>query len=373
MSKLIVCSPQLGIAPESNSGGEVYDREVIRSLCDQGIKTIVILPKNKHYIPHKNLKVYYLPIPFVWPPCLFNLFILPWLHGLYKKYKFNILRVHSPYFVGLGALFFKMLYPKISLVTTYHHLEEKNPLFDLINKLFIHKWDYIICVSKFTREEIVERYKVDKNKTAVVYNGIGLKFRPKRKREDLVFKYKLKNKKTLLFLGELKPRKNISFLLKALNDIKVSNIKLVICGSGRLEGKLKNMSKRLNLQNDVIFTGFIPEEDKVDYYSLADIFLFPSKLEGFGMPVIEAAACGIPAIVSDTASLAELVVDGKTGYLAKLNDLNDWKEKIEGLLENDNLRKKMGKEAEKFSKSFSWDKTAQKQTEIYKKQLAIKN
>ena len=105
--RIKVCSPQLGIAPESNSGGEVYDREVIKAFCNHGIKVITILPKNKPYLIDKNLKAYYLPFPFIWPPYLFNIFIIPWLFWLYKKYNFNVLRIHSPYFVGLGALVFK--------------------------------------------------------------------------------------------------------------------------------------------------------------------------------------------------------------------------------------------------------------------------
>lgn len=373
MNRLIICSPQLGIAPESNSGGEVHDREVIRSFCKQGIKVIVILPKNKSYLPHKNLKVYYLPLPFIWPPYLFNILIIPHLFWLYKKYKFNILRVHSPYFVGLGAWFFKLFHPKIPLVVTYHHLEEQKPFFDLINRFFINCWDYIICVSRFTKKEINKNYKVDKKKISVVYNGIADYFKPKKKREDLIEKYSLENKKVCLFLGGLKQRKNVGFLLKVMTRIKLPNVKLLIGGGGGLYKKLNNQAKKLWIQDKVIFPGFIPENEKVDYYNLADIFLFASKKEGFGMPVIEAAACGIPTVASDVSSLKELIIDGKTGYLVRLNDLDDWKKKIEKLLKNDNLRKKMAKAAQKFSQKFSWNTNIRKQIKIYKKLLEVRN
>jgi len=373
MNKLIVCSPQLGIAPESNSGGEVYDREVIKSLCDQEIKVIVILPKNKPYLRHKNLKVYYLPIPFVWPPYFFNLFIIPYLFWIYKKEKFNILRVHSPYFVGLGAIFFHLFYRHIPLVVTYHHLEENKPIFDLINRFAIKFWDHLISVSAFTKQEIIEKYGLEKNKISVIYNGIAFYFKPQKKRKDLIKKYNLGNNKILLFLGGLKYRKNVAFLIRLIARLKIDNCKLLICGSGHLRNKLENLSRRLGTTDKVVFTGFIKETNKVDFYNLADIFLFPSLKEGFGMPVIEAAACGVLSIAARHSSLPELIIDGKTGCLAKFNDINDWKLKIEKLLKNEDLRKKIGKEAQNFSKQFTWEKTVSQQVKIYNKLLEITN
>lgn len=191
------------------------------------------------------------------------------------------------------------------------------------------------------------------------------RFKSIGKKEKLIKKYDLKDKKILLFLGGLKPRKNISFLLKVISKLNYPRLRLLICGSGGLYKKLMRQVEKLKIKDKVIFTGFIPEKEKVDYYNLADIFLFPSKKEGFGMPIIEAGACGIPPIASNVSSLRELVVDGRTGYLAKLNDIDDWKQNIERLLRDENLRKKMGQSARKFSQKFSWQKAAQKQIKIY--------
>jgi len=355
--RLTVCSPQLGIAPQSNSGGEVYDREVIKSLCNQGVKVIVILPFKKPYLCHKNLKVYYLPFPFIWPPYLFNFFIIPYLFYLYKKHKFNVLRIHNPYFVGLGGLFFKLFHPQVSLITTYHHLEKSEPFFDLIDKLFIKKWDRIIAVSQFTKEEIIKKYHLQPKKISLVYNGLEEKFKPQRKRKDLLKKYQLENKKVLLFLGGLKQRKNTPFLLSLIKQIKDPQVKLLICGSGRQSNKLLKQVKKLKIKKKVAFTGFVPEQEKVDYYNLGDVFLFPSKKEGFGLPIIEAGACCLPSIASNSSSLKELVINNQTGYLVEQGNLQQWQEKVEKLVKDENLRKKMGKKARKFSQNFSWYKT----------------
>ena len=84
---------------------------------------------------------------------------------------------------------------------------------------------------------------------------------------------------------------------------------------------------------------------------------------------MEAAACGVPSIASDVSSLKEIVINNETGYLAKLNNIDDWKQKIERLLKNENLRKKMGQSARKYSQNFSWKKVAKKQLLIYKSAL----
>jgi len=362
---VVVCSPELGIGPEANLGGEVYDRETIKALCQLGIKVLVVLPKNKTHFTHRNLKVYYLPFSFVWPPYLFNLLIIPYLFWLKRKEEFNVLRIHSPYFVGLGALFFKIFYPKTPLITTYHHLE-KNKLFHLINKLFIRQWDRIIADSRFCQKEIRNRYKVSTKKIKIVSPGLTRDFKPAKKKEELMKRFGLVDQLILLYLGQLSERKNVQFLLEVLKEISSPKVKLLIAGRGPEEKRLKAKARSLGLGKKVIFAGLIPEKEKADFYNLGDVFLLPSQKEGFGMTVVEAAACGLPAIVSDNSSLKEVIEDGKTGFLAETNNLEDWKSKINKLLGDKELREKMGRQARKFSQKFSWQKAAEKRIKIYR-------
>lgn len=363
--KLIICSPQLGISPESNLGGEVHDREIINSLCELGVKVIIILPKNKKYLFHKNLIVYYLPFSYIWPPYLFNLLIVPYLFIIFRKEKFDILRIHSPYFAGLGAWFFRIFHPDVFLIAIYHHLEDKKLLFAILDRLFINKWDVIFVESRFTRKEIIEKYGVNKRKIFLGPLGIKSTFKKNKKSDSLFKKHNLKAGKTLLFMGGLKRRKNISFLLKVMSKINDPSFKLIICGQGSLYYALVKQARELKITKRVIFSGFIREKEKTDYYNLADIFVMPSLKEGFGLSVLEAAACGVPSVASNISSLKEIVLDSRTGYLAKVNDINDWKTKIEKLLEDDQLRKRMGQSAQEFSQNFSWGKTAKQQIKIY--------
>ncbi|HUS51298.1 MAG TPA: glycosyltransferase, partial [Candidatus Paceibacterota bacterium] len=259
--KIIICSPQLGISPESNLGGEVYDREIINEMCNQGVKVITILPKKKPFIPHKNLKVYYLPFSHIWPPYLFNLFIIPWLFWLYKKEKFKILRVHSPYFIGIGAFIFRFFYSQVPLVANYYHLEENICLFHLINKLLIKKWNLIMTISQFSKKDIIKKYKIKPSKIKVSYCGINSRLRFKKKNKTLINKYGAKGKKILLFLGNLSRRKNISFLLKLAGVLKDRDYHLLIGGKGKLLKRLLRQRRELGIKNKVTFTGFIPEKE----------------------------------------------------------------------------------------------------------------
>jgi len=372
MEKIIVCSPQLGLSPKTNLGGEVYDREIIEKLCNLGVRVVVILPFGKKYKHHKNLKVYFLPIPIVWPPFIFNFLIIPWLFYIYWKEKFNILRVHSPYFTGIGALIFKIFYSNVPIVATYHHLEDEKLLYRLINKLFINKWDKIVTDSGFCKKELIENYDIKNDKIKIVYSGIK-KRRLKSAitnnlKKRLIAEYKLENKKVLLSLGNLSKRKNLGFLLEVLKGLD-DNVVLIICGKGKEKERLKSKAEKLGVKNRVFFAGFVKEEEKQIYFNLADVFVFASKKEGFGISVLEAEAYGLPVVVSNNSSLPEVVKDGKSGYLCDLGDRSDWSDKIKKLLENDKLRKKMGRNAKKFAKKFTWKKSAKKFLKICNSRL----
>lgn len=280
---MIICSPQLGLSPESNLGGEVHDREMIKALDNLGVTILIILPWGKKYPPLKHAKVYFLPTPFVYPPLLFNFLVLPYLFYLYWKYHFEILRVHSPYFVGFGAIFFKLFFPTVKTIATFHHLEKGKTKLD---QFLVRKFDVITTVSQATRDDL--------GTGVVIPNGVDEKFKSTPKNPKLVRKYHLEGKRVILYFGQLIKRKNIPFLFGVIKKLP-QNYVLVICGDGPLRYELESKTPPRT-----IFTGRISEADKVDYYNLADIFVYPSLKEGFGLSVAEAMACGKPVVASNT-------------------------------------------------------------------------
>jgi len=366
---LSICSPQLGLNPESNSGGEVYDKEVISRLCQKNITVYSLLPKNRKFPAHANLKITHASIKSIIPPHIFSFFVLPYIIKTYRQQKFDLLRIHNPYFLGFSALIFKKLFPNVPIVASCLHLEQGFNY--LILKKTISIYDYIITISQSTKNELISAFNYPSSKISIAYPGIDKKFKPGVKSKDLIKKYQLKNKIVLLFLGGLKARKNPNFLLNVLQKLNNPNLILIFAGTGLLFNQLKQKTKNQGLEKQVIFTGFIKEKDKVKYYQLADILLLPSLKEGFGMTITEAGACAVPAVGADNYSIKEIIQDEKTGFLAKLNNVDDWVDKLNQLIKSPSLRQKMGQVAQKHVRQkFSWEENINTHLKVFKKLLS---
>ncbi len=354
---MIICSPQLGLSPESNSGGEVYDRELISRLCQKDIKIHTLLPKGRSHPKLDNLIVNHALIRPMVPPHAFNAFVLPYLIKTYLTEHFDLLRVHNPYFVGPAALSFKKLFPKVPVVLS--HLHTESGFNGFIDWFTLKKYDHIITISKSTKDQLHQDYNYPKSRITVAYPGVDKKFKPLNSRPKF-------QTISLLFLGGLKQRKNPQFLLKLLKKLNNQNIKLVIAGTGPLLGELKKLTQALKLSDQVSFTGFVKEQDKLKLYQQADILLLPSLKEGFGMTITEAAACSVPSIGADHYSISEIIKDEATGLLAKPNDLNHWSDKLIQLIKAPDLRQQMGQNARKhILKHFTWENNIKKHLKVY--------
>ncbi|MDZ7586587.1 MAG: glycosyltransferase family 4 protein [Patescibacteria group bacterium] len=349
---LTVCSPQLGLSPESNSGGEVYDREVINRLCDKGVKVFTLLPKNRPYQKHQNLTVTYAPIQPMYPPHIFSVFVLPYLIKTYKKEKFDILRVHNPYFVGPAAAIFKKLYPQVPIVASYLHLE--SGFNHYIDKSVVKSFDHIICISQNTKQEIIDTLNYPKEKISVAYPGVDDRFQPPPKAKA----FRRAGKFTIMFVGGLKARKNPEFLLKVMAKLNRPDIQLIYVGTGPMKNKL--------IGPNVKVTGYVSEVDKPKLYHQASVVVLPSIKEGFGMTLAEAGASGLPVIGNKHSSIKEIIQDGQTGFLAKPNAVADWVNKLLQLIKSPTLCQKMGEAGQKFIRTnFTWEKNIQTHLKVY--------
>ena len=175
-----------------------------------------------------------------------------------------------------------------------------------------------------------------------------------------------------MFLGGLKPRKNLALLIDAWPGVLTGfpEAKLLVAGSGALLPQLRAQARRRGVDGSVIFTGYVPESDKVEYLALADVFVFPSALEGFGLAVAEAMACGIPVVASDRGSLPELVVDGETGLLCDADSPGAFVERVRRLLGDAGLRRKLGAAAAaRVNRWFRWERCVQETRRVYEEVL----
>jgi len=309
----------------------------------------------------------------------FNLIFKPLNHSV------DIIHSHSPIpYSDIPALIYAKR-KKVPFILTYQYDGQetggsfiRNAGVFLYNKLFINKVlnraDVIIATtSSYAKEsKFLKGYE---DKIVVIPNGIEI--------EEVTTNYskgecrtKLElpaDKNLILFLGSLVPYKGPDVLLKALHLVKkeIPDVKLIFAGRGPMLTELRELSKKLDLDENIEFLGFVEESLKPMYFKASDIFCLPSTtmLESFGIVNLEAMASGVPIVSSNFGGIPDIVKDGENGLLAKPGDVEDLSDALIYLLKNEDVRQKMGDDGLKKVERYSWRKIAEETEEIYKKVL----
>ena len=227
--------------------------------------------------------------------------------------------------------------------------------------------DKIIAISENTKNDLINLYRIAPERIKVIYVAADEVYRPMENPERTAHirqKYTLPDR-FILFVGVIEPRKNIVRLIKAYNQIKGKiQQKLIIVGKkGWLYEDVFKTVDRLSLNQDVNFLGYVPKEDLAFLYTACDLFIYPSLYEGFGLPPLEAMACGAPVISSNTSSLPEVV--GDAGILVTPTSTEELSAAMYKVLTDENLRNEMKLKGLERAKLFSWKKTAQETIKIY--------
>jgi glycosyltransferase involved in cell wall biosynthesis len=233
------------------------------------------------------------------------------------------------------------------------------------------KADRLIAISDFMRRTFVERMEIPEENISVVYLGVDLdmyyQVREQERLDAVREKYQLPER-FMLFVGALLANKNLERVVRAFHALKkesrFKDLGFVVAG-----GKAWNSSpiyelvKELGLAEDVIFTGFIPQEDKLALYNLAEVYAFPSLVEGFGLPVLEAMACGTAVVTSNVTAMPEVAGDAA----ALVDPLNQEQltEALRNVLADDTLRQDLVEKGLKRVHEFTWEKTARNMLKVY--------
>ncbi len=181
----------------------------------------------------------------------------------------------------------------------------------------VTKADHVIAVSRQTAADLAHFWNIKPKQISVIYNGVGAAFAPAPAADVATFRQKRGLPvRFLLYLGTLEPRKNLLLLIRAYARWRAQTtaerreVKLVIAGAkGWFYEQIFALVKQLDLEDIILLPGFVPAEELPDWYRAAEAFVYPSLFEGFGLPVLEAMACGVPVICSDAGSLLEVVGD----------------------------------------------------------------
>ncbi len=290
--------------------------------------------------------------------------------------------IHYPYFDPF-FLTLPLIKEKPTVVTVHDLIPLKFPDYFpkgvkgevkwLIQKLSLQGAKAVITDSIASQKDITKFTGIGKEKISVIYLGVRSEFKVIKEVKILEAtrkKYGLPEK-FLLHVGDVNYNKNIPGIIKAFSKVcqKYKDLYLVLVGNGFVEDspqlhQLMNLISQFDLNDKVKRLGFIELSDLAGVYNLAYVYLQLSYAEGFGLPVLEAMACGCPVITSNTSSLPELV--GETSLPIDPYNEEDIVKKVEIVLTNKEKRKDLKEKGLKRVKEFSWEKCAEETLEVYK-------
>jgi len=368
-----ICTPHCGVAPETTSGGETYERELLTRLGRAGVSIDIILARGKPHpvdVPNWTIHRFGLGRGLRW--YVAPLVVPPAIRRVSERGGFDLLRVHSLRYIGPGTLLARRRLRLAVPVVAHHHHLDPSPLNSVIEKNVIDQVDALVVGSEFSRRQLREALGVRTDHVAVVPYGVDAKFAPRPPRADLAERWGLRGRQVVLFFGGLKPRKNLETMLDVWTAVAPSHpdARLLVAGGGVLLDDLRRRADRLGISSSVVFTGYVPEVDKPGYFNLADVFFFPSAMEGFGLAVGEAMSSGLPVVVSNRGSIPELVVDGEGGFVSDPADPARFAERLRLLLGDAALRRKLGQaNAARIEARFRWDRCVDGTRRVYEATL----
>lgn len=300
---------------------------------------------------------------------------------LLKKYKLDLvhfLHFNVPilyrraYFVTIHDLIL-LEYPtrKASRLNSIMYII-KNLVYRLVIMNAIHTAKKVIAISKYTKTSIQKHFHIQANKIEMIYEGVDLeRFNPLNAKEFDFKKFNLKKEKYILYVGNVYPHKNIDRLLEVFAAIKPKqnidkNLKLVLVGKkDYFFENIINKVKNLNLEESVIFPGYVEDEELISLYENSLFYVFPSLYEGFGLPPLEAIALGAPIVISNATCLPEIFGEHIEYFDPKSKD--DMKEVLYSFIIDKEKRELQKTYHQIILNKYSWQDMAEKTKKLYNK------
>ena len=261
---------------------------------------------------------------------------------------------------------------KVKEQNTFRH--SLDGFFDRLAMQGLRKADAVITVSKFTGSTIIEKLNIQSERIYTVHEGVDqARFKPRsvstgfRKTHDIP-----EHARIILYVGSDNPRKNLPNLINAFSLIKPKENNYVLVRAGPTEyppgqAQVRSLIDKYRLHDHVLWLGRISDEALVDFYNAADLFCFPSLYEGFGLPVLEAMACGTPVVTSNSTSLPE--VAGEAALLVDPYDVEAIAEAMRRVLEEPELAAELRERGLKRAAEFTWERTARETIAVYERVL----
>jgi glycosyltransferase involved in cell wall biosynthesis len=362
----------LSVAANYRSAGiNWYIQNLIRHLPDADPEfQYTIFLGEQGYAGTRGLALSYTRLPthrpavrFVWEQA-----IQPWV---LRREAIDLL--HSPALVGpiLGGRPFVVTVHDLS----YHRYPEafrtaNRGYLTLFGQQSVRRARRVIAVSQSTKDDLVKHYGLSPARVDVVYHGVDKAFRPLPPAEVAAFGTRQGlPERFLLFVGTLEPRKNVARLVEAYARLPQTCPPLVLVGGkGWFYEEILSRVEELGLASRVRLAGYVPAEDLPYWYNAAEVLVYPSLYEGFGLPPLEAMACGTPVISSTASSLPEVV--GDAGLLVDPADVDGLTSAMERVLRDAGLREQMRTAGLHRAQRFNWQAAARQTVDSYRRALA---
>jgi glycosyltransferase involved in cell wall biosynthesis len=352
------------------TGEGTYTREVIRHLV------------RRYYREHEFLIV----TPVIEES--FNLanveqYLYPQIDGIAQRFRYAVtiprLLKNKQIEIFHNLTNYGLLNPPFKVVTTVHDLMTlKYPelrssrvhwyLYKYVIPRLLKRADAIVTDSYNTTKDLQDIYKIERNVFTVHLGYNRKQFKHASEDDEKILSDKKIKSEYLLFVGYIVPKKNIELILHTLVVLRKKynlKLKLVIAGKrGYGSEDLFHKVKDLSLENQINEIGYVPADDLRSIYRGAKIFLFPSKYEGFGLPALEAMACGTPALVSNAGSLPEIV--GADEYICSAENPDEWAAKIFKMWNDTDYYHQASAWCSNQAEKFSWEKCAEDIMSVYK-------
>jgi len=241
-------------------------------------------------------------------------------------------------------------------------------LFATLLPLTLRRVSAVITLSRHARQEILDVFPYLNGKVHVTHLAPSPLFRPGAEKELLQrvrSRYRIASE-FVLAVGNLQPRKNLVRLINAFASVRrrIGPIQLVIVGKAHWQSSVVHTTvRRFGLEHDVVFTGYVPDADLALLYSAAGVFVYPSVYEGFGLPVLEAMACGTPVVASNTSAIPE--VAGDAALLVDPYQEEQIADALELVLTNHDVTRSLSAMGLIRAQQFSWRRTAQEALSVY--------
>jgi glycosyltransferase involved in cell wall biosynthesis len=284
----------------------------------------------------------------------------------------NLQMLHSPDFVAPGGPWRKVItVHDLAFLRMPHLVTDASRRYYGGVRRAVQEADAIIAVSQATARDLVDLAGAPIEKVRVVYEAAESSLRPMR-REDAVAAVRERHGVDgpyILFVGTIEPRKNLTRLLQAFSLLRREfPSRLVVAGGrGWLSEDVFSTANRLSLADGVVFLGDVAPSDLRALYCASEVLAMPSLYEGFGLPVLEAMACGTPVVASDAGSLSEVV--GDAGVLVQPDDPNDIAHGLGWVLGNTAFRDAIIRRGLARAAAFSWERAARETLDIYRSVL----